>query len=1331
MANDIEIVVTGDSDDAEHALGDLDRALALLEAMVEQVQKRLDDFGIAPGTVAALVANAGLMSRALSELEDQANDTWRALLGPTTLTSAAITGRVMLGDRGPAFPLAQGGAPGVGMVPYVPPQRFYQDRVFAMHGQYAEAQKGTDNVWRMSARNMDEAAGKLEDAADTLLLTAREGGGSAGGGGPGFISGLLAAAGMGGGGMHIGGLGFGPWWMRRGFGIPGARIGSVLGLMGFGAERFLGTGLGITGSLAGAGIGAGLYGAGMLGTMAVGMGTDMAGIGQAGGDIKTVSTDLTNLSNAVAQYGKNSQQAAAAQAQLNLDLSSFSPVARRAVLNAAQTTQQFHKMFDYFTGPAERVGAQIINQGTQTGEKFLPTIGRFAFGNMKIIQQGLQPFFDWMKQTRTSTGEMGGLGIFTDLEQQFQKRLPTAVHAGTQAFEVFMHVIDDASHHTGGFLTNIDKFFTRLNTPSGLSALNTEVGKMIALFKAWADLLISLGHMIFDLFRPAVSLGKDFAQQMTKVVDMTRQWLELGSTQSVLHNLFEAHKEQLNAIFQVLRSLLPVLYAAVGAFAQIETVVTKLTVGPLKMLANLIKDITSHPLADKILGWAAALVVVDKGLGSMIGWLDRLIAKWVLAGTAAEESAATTDAALASEDASLATTTTATGALGKAITALGGESILARLAALRASFVTLLGPIAVAAAAVYGLDKAIAKLTGFDALNRAWGSAGFGADNTAKDTVRGKNPYPMGTSDWFEWQAGFQGVGAGQHRIGNEHGNVDTRNKAYKQGAAAAATQQKKHKTAPDGSPVDWHQFVGHHAGEDCSLFTQRVYREVWGISIPRTSEEQFHGGMAASGVDVGDLLFYNGYNEFKPPGHVALYIGNGNLIQDNGSGTVQIMSTSALDSLGYMGARTYLKRSAISTSGTAGQPGFNPGGTGMRVGSTRVPGAHGAQPNHPALASRSSIFSALTSAQSGIEQVNQALHESFAKLAGVTTRFSPDTLMGAHPLAAAQKHWDPLLKEWKKQLMGLEDELHKHGLTAKVEAEIRARIDRIKNHITQAFDAIKRAAQTQFQAATTAWQAFTQAFDQNYQSGATTASDQLLAAQTKLGQLRQAVAIDQAQSKILGGKADPSMAQNVINQMSQVLATPGGKAQPYTQQQIDNWLQLWGEYYASKGYTPQQMYTAFNKLLKSVGLPEIDNPFDTGGLPLPPDARGTIGAAGTDPTNPDDVKQQYLGAHGGAQGYGSSTAAQHQHQRKLAQHHASHQKPRHHVQVHAHHHGHHPAQHHRHLADAGSGAPQVHVEMRFEKGLEWLDKHVKVLVDGQLTRQGRAANARARSRRH
>ncbi len=76
-------------------------------------------------------------------------------------------------------------------------------------------------------------------------------------------------------------------------------------------------------------------------------------------------------------------------------------------------------------------------------------------------------------------------------------------------------------------------------------------------------------------------------------------------------------------------------------------------------------------------------------------------------------------------------------------------------------------------------------------------------------------------------------------------------------------------------------QFVGYPyvyggtsltGGTDCSGFTMRIY-EHFGYSLPRTSSEQRSAGYGVDYSDAqpGDLICY--------PGHVALYIGNGQIV--------------------------------------------------------------------------------------------------------------------------------------------------------------------------------------------------------------------------------------------------------------------------------------------------------------------------------------------------------------------------------------------------------------------------------------------------------------------
>jgi hypothetical protein len=377
-------------------------------------------------------------------------------------------------------------------------------------------------------------------------------------------------------------------------------FGSLAALAGISMEHLLITSTAVLATFGGGLLGGALAGLGMLTTAAVGMGTDLAGIGQASGDIRMVTADMTALSQANAVYGKNSLQAAHAQAQLTADLKSFSPVARGAVLAAANQIQTFKRIFDQVTGPAEKTGAQIINQLVKVGEGFLPTIGRFAAQNMKIIQTALQPLLKWISGP--------GLAIFTQLEQHFQKQLPTSMSIFTNGIEVLIKALDFLATHTGGVLNTLNKWVKWLNTPQGTSWFETKLQHLLDMFHQVAGLVKVAIEDLALLFRADPHTGRGIIAWMTSELQKLHTYLKSPAGFKAIHDFLVAHKAEVLALL----GLIPQLAAG---FVKFELAVGPTLTRALTTVIGLLKTLLDLPFG-KLLIAAGTLAFFAKQMGA-------------------------------------------------------------------------------------------------------------------------------------------------------------------------------------------------------------------------------------------------------------------------------------------------------------------------------------------------------------------------------------------------------------------------------------------------------------------------------------------------------------------------------------------------------------------------------------------------------------------------------------------------------------------------------------------------------------------------------------------
>ena len=91
--------------------------------------------------------------------------------------------------------------------------------------------------------------------------------------------------------------------------------------------------------------------------------------------------------------------------------------------------------------------------------------------------------------------------------------------------------------------------------------------------------------------------------------------------------------------------------------------------------------------------------------------------------------------------------------------------------------------------------------------------------------------------------------------------------------------------------------------GFDCSGFTQYVFSHA-GISLGRTSEQQFYDGVYVSRSELqpGDLVFFHTYT--NDASHVGIYVGNNTMLDSSNGGVSYDDMTNSYWASRYLGAR-------------------------------------------------------------------------------------------------------------------------------------------------------------------------------------------------------------------------------------------------------------------------------------------------------------------------------------------------------------------------------------------------------------------------------------------
>lgn len=324
-----------------------------------------------------------------------------------------------------------------------------------------------------------------------------------------------ARAGGGGGGFYAGTGGFG-FFGRR------ARTAGVLGFAALPAIQALGgAATGLLGTAGGAALGLGAAGIAGAGGLATGFGATAAAAIPLASGLKNAAKAQQQYNQAVAQYGRNSQQAAAAHREYTNALQN-APGGTRSLL---RDLKDLRSEWDKASRGAQGNLMGLLANSVATGRSLVPTLGRVSNQTTGALQREGRGFGRYLRSGQSRGFLRTGGGIFDEnlgnVRGAGQNVLTTAGNIMVAARPFFREGTSFIEKWTGGWATSTGK----------IEQTRQKIHGMVEDAKSTWRFFSAGGRLLKDIFAAGSGPGRGLTDSMTAWLDKTDRWIKHNPAQ--------------------------------------------------------------------------------------------------------------------------------------------------------------------------------------------------------------------------------------------------------------------------------------------------------------------------------------------------------------------------------------------------------------------------------------------------------------------------------------------------------------------------------------------------------------------------------------------------------------------------------------------------------------------------------------------------------------------------------------------------------------------------------------------------------------------------------